>query len=89
MIYLSLLCGRPEVFLADCSFEISQSCALPCARVTHAGFLIHLHSGFATGVIDPGPSLQGGPVMIIICFKYNTPLKNCDSEAIQECKSIF
>jgi len=61
MIYVTLLCGRPEVLQADYSFEVLQGCALPCAEVTHAGFLMHPHSGSdqggATGVIDPGPSL--------------------------------
>jgi len=48
-IYFPLLCGRPEVLQGDYSFEILQGCALPCAGVTHAGFLKHPHSGLDQG----------------------------------------
>jgi len=30
MIYLPLLCGRPEGLQGDYSFEVLQGCALPC-----------------------------------------------------------
>jgi len=32
MIYLPLLCGRPEVLQDDSSFEVLQCYALPCPR---------------------------------------------------------
>ena len=94
MICLSLFCGRPEVFQADYSFEILQGYALPCPGVAHAGLQMHPHSGPDQGVGIGGNwprslTPRGYPVMIIVCFKYNTPLKNCDSEAIQEYKFIF
>ena len=37
MIYLPLLCGRPEVLQGGYSFEVLQGYAFLCARVTHAG----------------------------------------------------
>jgi len=37
MIYLSLLCRRPEVLQGDYSFEVLQGHALTCPGVTHAG----------------------------------------------------
>jgi len=36
MIYLSLLCGRPEVLQGYSSFEVLQGDTLPCPEVTHA-----------------------------------------------------
>jgi len=32
MIYLLLLCGRPEVLQGDSSFEVLLGCVLPCPR---------------------------------------------------------
>jgi len=32
MIYLPLLCGRPEILQGDSSFEVLQDYALPCPR---------------------------------------------------------
>jgi len=36
MIFLTLLCGRPEILQGDYSFEVLQGCALLCPGVTHA-----------------------------------------------------
>jgi len=36
MIYLPLLCGRPEVLQGDSTLEVLQGFALPCPGETHA-----------------------------------------------------
>ena len=40
------------------------------------------------GICATHPPLQGAPETTIICFKQNTRLKNCHSEAIQEGHSV-